>query len=105
LPWKNECRIITRAVIRDKRNRLTTLEPKGEESGYVGFAHDITNEQSVPGLKITPKATILSRISELGKPYAFPLWVMTSQEEMMVQTGEEAAKSKSQVVMACIRTQ
>ncbi|HJH32200.1 MAG TPA: hypothetical protein C5S50_08525 [Methanosarcinaceae archaeon] len=74
MPWKNECRIITRAVIRDKRNRLTTLEPKGEESGYVGFAHDITNEQSVPGLKITPKATILSRISELGKPYAFPLW-------------------------------
>jgi hypothetical protein len=52
---------------------LTTLAPKGKESGYVGFLYDITNELCVPGPKITPKVTILSRISELGKPYAFLL--------------------------------
>lgn len=53
--------------------QVDTLEPKGKEPGYIGFSHDITNELSVSGLKITPKATILSGISELGKPYALPL--------------------------------
>jgi hypothetical protein len=50
--------------------QVDTLAPKGKEPGYIGFSHGITNELSVPGLKITPKATILSGISELGKPYA-----------------------------------
>ena len=50
--------------------RLIRLHQNGKEPGYIGFLHDITNELSVPGLKITPKATILSGISELGKPYA-----------------------------------
>ena len=50
--------------------QVDTLAPKGKEPGYIGFSHGITNELSVPGLKITPKATILSGISELGNPYA-----------------------------------
>ena len=50
--------------------RLIRLHQNGKEPGYIGFLHDITNELSVPGLKITPKATILSGISELGNPYA-----------------------------------
>jgi hypothetical protein len=49
---------------------VDTLAPKGKEPGYIGFLYGITNELSVPGLKITPKATKLSGISELGKPYA-----------------------------------
>jgi hypothetical protein len=47
------------------------LNQNGKESGYIGFLHDITNEQSIPGPKIAPKATILSGISELGKPHTF----------------------------------
>jgi hypothetical protein len=53
-------------VTYDKRNWLTRLNQNGKEPGYIGFRHDITNEQSVPGLRIAPKATILSGISELG---------------------------------------
>jgi len=53
--------------------QVDTLAPKGEEPGYIGSFHDITNELSVPGLKIAPKSTILSRISELGNPYALLL--------------------------------
>ena len=58
-----------RIVTHNKRNRLTRLHQNGKEPGYFGFRHDITNELSVPGLKIAPKATILSGISELGNPY------------------------------------
>jgi len=47
------------------------LNQNGKGPGYVGFRHDIANEQSVPGLKIAPKAVILSGISELGKPHTF----------------------------------
>jgi hypothetical protein len=49
------------------------LHQNGKEPGYIGLIHDITNELSVPGLEIAPKATILSRISELGNPYALLL--------------------------------
>jgi len=45
------------------------LNQNGKEPGYIGFCYDIANEQSVPGLKIAPKATVLSGISELGKPH------------------------------------
>jgi hypothetical protein len=45
------------------------LNQNGKESGYISFSYDITNEQSIPGPKIAPKATILSGISELGKPH------------------------------------
>jgi len=41
----------------NKRNRLTRLSQNGKEPGYIGFRYDITNEQSVPGLQIAPKAT------------------------------------------------
>jgi len=53
--------------------QVETLAPKGKEPGYIGSIHDITNELSVPGLEIAPKMTILSRISELGNPYALLL--------------------------------
>ena len=46
-------------------NRLIRLNQNGKEPGYIGFVHDITNEQSVPGLEIAPKATILSEIRNL----------------------------------------
>ncbi len=46
------------------------MHQNGKEPGYIGFQYDITNELSVPGLKIAPKTTILSGISELGNPYA-----------------------------------
>ena len=46
------------------------MHQNGKEPGYIGSIHDITNELSVPGLEIAPKMTILSRITELGKPYA-----------------------------------
>ena len=45
------------------------MNQNGKEPGYIGFRYDIANEQSVPGLKIAPKAIILSGISELGKPH------------------------------------
>jgi len=45
------------------------LNQNGKEPGYIGFYYDIANEQSVPGLKIAPKAIVLSGISELGKPH------------------------------------
>jgi len=47
------------------------LNQNGKESGYISFSYDITNEQSIPGPKIAPKATILSGFSELGKPHTF----------------------------------
>ena len=53
--------------------RVDTLAPKGKEPGYIGSPYDITNELSVPGLKIAPKMTILSSISELVNPYALLL--------------------------------
>jgi hypothetical protein len=37
--------------------------------GYISFLYDITNEQSIPGPEMAPKATIISGISELGKPH------------------------------------
>ena len=59
--------------MQNKRNGLKRLHQNGKEPGYIGSTHDIMNEQSVPGLKIAPKTTILSRISELGNPYALLL--------------------------------
>jgi hypothetical protein len=46
------------------------LNQNGKESGYISFSYDITNEQSIPGPKIAPKATILSGISNLKTAYA-----------------------------------
>ena len=57
----------------EQAKSVDTLAPKGKEPGYIGSSHDITNELSVPGLEIAPKMTILSRIPELGKPYALLL--------------------------------
>ncbi len=53
--------------------QVDALALKSKEPGYIGSIHDITNEPSVPGLEIAPKATILSRISELVNPYALLL--------------------------------
>jgi len=53
----------------NKRKGLIRLNQNGKEPGCIGLTYDITNELSVPGLKIAPKATILSGISELGKPH------------------------------------
>ena len=44
----------------DKRKGLIRLNQNGKEPGCIGLTYDITNELSVPGLKIAPKATILS---------------------------------------------
>ena len=57
----------------EQAKQVDTLAPKGKEPGYIGSIHDITNELSVPGLEIAPKMTILSRITELGNPFALLL--------------------------------
>ena len=40
------------------------------EPGYIGFPHDITNEQTVPGPKMAPTTSIIIHNTELGNPYA-----------------------------------
>ena len=37
--------------------RTETLEPKGTESGYNGFSHIVSKEQSIPGLQEVPKVS------------------------------------------------
>lgn len=84
--------------------RTETLGPKGMESGYIGFLHGITNEQTVPGLKMAPKTFTLSILQNLvTRMCTLPLKeVGTSREEPITQTGKEAAKSKGLVVMSRI---
>ena len=65
-------------------NRLIRLNQNGKEPGYIGFVHDITNEQSVPGLEIAPKATILSEIRNLENRMHPTLVVGPSRGETMV---------------------
>ena len=65
-------------------NRLIRLNQNGKEPGYIGFVHDITNELSVPGLEIAPKATILSGIRNLENRMHSTLVVGPSQGGTMV---------------------
>jgi len=62
-----------RAVIRDKRNWIVTLKPKGTKSGYNGSNYIIENGHKIFGSKVAPKTSIIIHSMELGKPYAFPM--------------------------------
>lgn len=58
----------------NKRKQVDTLEPNGKEPGYIGFRYDITNEQSVPGLQVAPKATTYYPEFGTWKTAYIPLW-------------------------------
>jgi len=72
------------------------------ESGYIGYLHDITNEQMVPGPKMAPKASTLSIVRNLVTRMRSSKEVGTSRGEPITQTGEEAAKSECLPVMGGI---
>ncbi len=91
-----------RVVTRNKRNWIDTLRPKGTKSGYSGSDYTIENGHQVFGLKVAPKTSIIIHSMELGKPYAFPLWVGISQEKTMTQRVKDMEKSKWQPVISCI---
>jgi len=61
-----------RVVIRDKRNWIETLRPKGTKSGYSGSNYIIENGHKIFGLRMAPKTSIIIHSTELGKPFAFP---------------------------------
>ncbi len=48
-----------RVVIRDKRNWIGTLRPKGTKSGYNGSNYIIENGHQIFGLKVAPKTSII----------------------------------------------
>lgn len=61
-----------RVVIRDKRNWIDTLKPKGAKLGYNGSNYIIENGHKIFGLEMAPKTFKIIHSMELGKPYAFP---------------------------------
>ncbi|MDO8727313.1 MAG: hypothetical protein Q7J35_14680 [Candidatus Methanoperedens sp.] len=66
----NYCR---RVVIRDKRNWIDALKPKGTKSGYSGSNYIIENGHQIFGSKVAPKISTIIHSMELGKPYVFPM--------------------------------
>jgi len=50
---------------RQAKSGCMTLEPKGMELGYVGNPNNISNGQTIPGLKMAPKTSELSEYQNL----------------------------------------
>ena len=94
----NYCR---RVVIRDKRNWIDALKPKGTKSGYSGSNYIIENGHQIFGLKVAPKTSTIIHSMELGKPYVF-LRVGVSQEMTMIQRVKDMEESKWQLIISCI---
>ncbi len=57
-----------RVVIRDKRNWIDTLRPKGTKSGYSGSNYIIENGHKIFGLKMAPKTSIIFIVWNLVSP-------------------------------------
>lgn len=76
-----------------------TLEPTGTEPGYLGCVHAITNGQTVPGSKMAPTASELSKLRNLVTRMCPSSEVRSSREQLMAQTGEDVSKSESLLVI------
>lgn len=72
-----------------------TLEPTGKEPGYYGYVHVITNGQTVPGSKMAPTASELSKLRNLVTRMCSSSEVRSSREQLMAQTEEDVSKSES----------
>ena len=72
-----------------------TLEPTGTESGYYGYVHVITNGQTIPGSKMAPTASELSKLRNLVTRMCSSSEVRSSREQLMAQAGEDVSKSES----------
>jgi len=91
--------------IKQAKERLTRLSQNGTESGFHSSVDVEMKGQTVPGLKMAPKTSIIICDLEHGKPHGVPLLeVGNSQENPMTQGAEEVAKSKCLPVMDRIET-
>ncbi len=82
---KSVMRTIVRIVTANKRN-WTALKPKGMESDYNDLSCIVGNEQTVPGLEMASKVSIIICDIELGKP------------DMLPETGRNSARSDDGIV-------
>ncbi len=75
------------------------------KSGFNIWNYIKANGQTVSGLKIAPKESIIIYDIELGKPYLFPFWVGTPQGVTMTKRVEDSVKSECQSVIDWIEVQ